>query len=70
MVFKITVLGDGGVGKTALTVQVSFDLLRTFGNAMEDADSSSQCHPLSRHMTLRLKTVIGNNGWWMTSHVC
>lgn len=26
MVFKITVLGDGGVGKTALTVQVSVDV--------------------------------------------
>lgn len=24
MLFKITVLGDGGVGKTAITVQVSF----------------------------------------------
>lgn len=24
MLFKITVLGEGGVGKTALTVQVSF----------------------------------------------
>jgi hypothetical protein len=27
MVFKITVLGEGGVGKTALTVQVSTALL-------------------------------------------
>lgn len=26
MLFKITVLGDGGVGKTAITVQVSFAL--------------------------------------------
>lgn len=26
MLFKITVLGDGGVGKTALTVQVSLSL--------------------------------------------
>lgn len=29
MTFKITVLGDGGVGKTALTVQVRFHLLHS-----------------------------------------
>jgi GTPase SAR1 family protein len=28
MLFKLTVLGDGGVGKTALTVQVSPSTLR------------------------------------------
>jgi GTPase SAR1 family protein len=27
MLFKITVLGEGGVGKTALTVQVSFGMM-------------------------------------------
>lgn len=32
MLFKITVLGDGGVGKTAITVQVSFEFPPHFTN--------------------------------------
>lgn len=35
MLFKITVLGDGGVGKTAITVQVSFKFPPHFTNQRE-----------------------------------
>lgn len=47
MVFKITVLGDGGVGKTALTVQVCLD-----GRSGERAISASPRAHHSRQFTM------------------
>ena len=62
MLFKITVLGDGGVGKTALTVQVSLS-----GRLSERPDASLPWRPSSRHTIRQLKTATGNNGWWTIS---
>lgn len=67
MLFKITVLGDGGVGKTALTVQVSLsDSSRAHRKV---TNHSSPWRRLSRHMIRRLRIAIESNGWWMISLV-
>jgi GTPase KRas protein len=34
--YKLVVLGDGGVGKTALTIQVCLPFLSSFGHQQPD----------------------------------
>lgn len=46
MLFKITVLGDGGVGKTAITVQVSFKFPPRFTNQREKEKKNKQTNKM------------------------
>lgn len=59
--YKLIVLGDGGVGKTALTIQVGIFFFISplhFQKVLLIIENSSVLIILLKHMTLPLKTHI------------
>lgn len=69
--YKLVVLGDGGVGKTALTIQVrSYMTTKTTSACMTNPIPSSASITLSRHTTLPLKTHTASKSRSTANRAC